>query len=204
MSVFSSHLDNEEEEDFLDVDTALPGQNFCCLSFLSPEKVLERKEVFVMKKFLDFLNLHTEENVQSKFDDFLFTHEESLTKEFTEQNNGQSSCRGLKVRGVYDSLKEAQNRAKLLQRMDRNFNVYVGQVGYWLPWDPNPDHVQESEYLEGELNKLMKGYKNNQAERDFFYAEQVQTYKNTKASSSEEVKEEVKEDGVEESKTPSF
>jgi hypothetical protein len=41
----------------------------------------------------------------------------------------------LKVRGVYDTLREAQVRAKVLQRRDPNFNVFLGQVGYWLPWD---------------------------------------------------------------------
>ena len=33
-------------EDFLDEDKPIPGQSYCCLSFLSPEKVLQKKEVF--------------------------------------------------------------------------------------------------------------------------------------------------------------
>jgi hypothetical protein len=31
------------KEDFLDEDNEIPGQRFCLLSFLSPEKVLEKK-----------------------------------------------------------------------------------------------------------------------------------------------------------------
>jgi hypothetical protein len=61
--------------------------------------------------------------------------------------------------------------------MDRSHNVFVGQVGYWLPWDPNPDAVTESEYMEKDLNTLMKQYKQNEVQRDMFYAEQVKTYK---------------------------
>lgn len=39
-------------EDFLDEDTEIPGQKYVLLSFLSPEKVLEKKDLFFFKKFL--------------------------------------------------------------------------------------------------------------------------------------------------------
>jgi hypothetical protein len=39
-------------EDFLDEDTEIPGQRYVLLSFLSPEKVLEKKELFFFKRFL--------------------------------------------------------------------------------------------------------------------------------------------------------
>lgn len=39
-------------EDFLDEDTEIPGQRVVLLSFLSPEKVLEKKELFFFQKFL--------------------------------------------------------------------------------------------------------------------------------------------------------
>ena len=34
----------EENEDYLEVDTKIPGQNYCCLSFISPEKFDEYKK----------------------------------------------------------------------------------------------------------------------------------------------------------------
>ena len=40
-------------EDFLDEDTEIPGQKYVLLSFLSPEKVLDKKELFFFKKFLE-------------------------------------------------------------------------------------------------------------------------------------------------------
>jgi hypothetical protein len=39
-------------EDFLDEDTEIPGQRYVLLSFLSPEKVLDKKELFFFHKFL--------------------------------------------------------------------------------------------------------------------------------------------------------
>tara|TARA_Y100000389_G_C17354926_1_gene460526 strand:+ start:123 stop:722 length:600 start_codon:yes stop_codon:yes gene_type:complete len=190
---------NESEnicEDYLDVDKPIHGQNYCCLSFISPEKILEKKEVFLTKKFLEHLNIENIENIDSKYEDFISLNEENLTKEFSEREGGSTSVRGVKIRGVYDTRKEADIRAQVLQRMDRSHHVYVAQVGYWLPWDPNPDNVQESEYLENELNNLMKQYKSNEIQRDMFYAEQVRNYKdnsnkNTENTNLEEVVESV-------------
>ena len=39
-------------EDFLDEDTEIPGQRYVLLSFLSPEKVLDKKEHYFFQKFL--------------------------------------------------------------------------------------------------------------------------------------------------------
>lgn len=79
---------------------------------------------------------------------------------------GISNCkiRGLKVRGVYDTYEDATERAKTLRDMDKHFHVFVGEVGKWLPWDPEPDskNVKDAEYAETELNTLMKSYMKNQ------------------------------------------
>jgi len=42
----------EPVEDFLDEDTEIAGQRYVLLSFLSPEKVLDKKELFFFQKFL--------------------------------------------------------------------------------------------------------------------------------------------------------
>jgi DNA repair exonuclease SbcCD ATPase subunit len=79
---------------------------------------------------------------------------------------GISNCkiRGLKVRGVYDTYEEATSRAKILRDTDKHFHVFVGEVGKWLPWDPEPDskNVKDAEYAETELNNLMQAYRKNQ------------------------------------------
>lgn len=71
------------------------------------------------------------------------------------------SLRGLKIRGIFGTKKEADARAKELQETDPNFHVFVGEVGKWCPWDPDPNSVDDQQYQEKELNDLMKGYKDN-------------------------------------------
>jgi len=184
-------------EDFLEVDQPLPGQSFVCLSFISPEKVLKRRETLIVKEFAKWFlkdlkkdkdpfhldpNKLTPEyidtlNVDEKFDDFLYANEEKITAKFNEENDFQTSIRGLKVRGVYESRREAEVRAKVLQRRDPNFHVFVGQVGYWLPWDPNPDNIADQEFSNEQLNTLMKKYQENRKHHDEMYAQETEERK---------------------------
>lgn len=76
---------------------------------------------------------------------------------------GIKNCniRGLKIRGVFANREEADKRANELQKIDPDFHVFVGEVGKWLPWDPDPNSVEDSVYAEDQLNDLVKGYKDN-------------------------------------------
>ena len=35
-----------KEEDFLEADQSIPGQKYVCLSFVSPEDILKKKDIF--------------------------------------------------------------------------------------------------------------------------------------------------------------
>lgn len=45
-------MSGQAREDFLDEDAEIPGQRFVLLSFLSPEKVLARKDQYIFEQFL--------------------------------------------------------------------------------------------------------------------------------------------------------
>ena len=177
------------EEDFLEVDQPIAGQNFVCISFISPEKVIKQKEIFFMNHFLlDLLKddkkreyiLNMDLNkldyskVSEMIEDFRIVNEKRINDLFDEETDFKTSIRGVKVRGIYDTLKEARVRASLLQKRDPKFNVFVGQCGYWLPWDPSSTDEIDAEYQEKQLNELMKNYKINAEQRDMFYQEDKQ------------------------------
>ena len=184
---------NELKEDFLEVDQSVPGQNYVCLSFVSPENILNNKEIFYANKFLKTIakNYDLDENtIEEKFKDFKYVNQDVLEKEFYEKNDFTTTVRGIKVRGVYDTLREAQVRAKVLQRRDPNFNVFLGQVGYWLPWDPNPHKIDNQEYAEQELNELVKSYRENQEKKDMHFQENIDYVKEQAAKENEKQKKE--------------
>ena len=188
-------------EDFLENDNEIPGQKYCCISFISPENVLEQKQVFFVHKFLETIakNYDLDRNkIQEKYKDFLYINEEKLQSEFNEQNDFRTSVRGVKIRGSYDSLKEAEVRAKVLQRKDRNHNVFVGQVGFWLPWDPSSHRVENQEYMESELNTLVKKYKENQEKKDIHFQENIDYVKEQEAKKNKDIEDARKESEISE------
>lgn len=187
----------ELQEDFLEVDSKIPGQNYCCLSFISPEKLIKNKDQFKLRNFLKYIvgnkledenhervrqsliediknNIDDDNKFSSIYEAWLLTREKDLEDKYNETVDFQTSMRGIKVRGTYDTLKEAQVRAKVLQRRDKNFNVFVGQVGYWLPWDPSTEDIKDQEYQEDQLNQLMKKYNENVDEKEEYYEQEKQ------------------------------
>lgn len=110
--------------------------------------------------------------IQEAYESFLFKNKKKLEEDFFAKNAFRTTVRGLKVRGCYDTHEEAAHRAKALQKLDPSFNVFVGQVGFWLPWDPSATDIQKQEYAEDQLNSLMKNYKDNEASKDEFFESQ--------------------------------
>jgi hypothetical protein len=165
----------EKKPDYLEVDETIPGQNYVCLSFLSPESLMQNKEAFKCVKFLQSYCKEQKlkfEEVYSKYQDFTYKYEDKLQRDFDEQNDFQTSVRGLKVRGVFDTRQAAEDRAKKLSLRDSAFHTFVGQVGYWLPWDPNADKVEGEVFQDSQLNNMMEKYQENNVNRDIFYEEQ--------------------------------
>jgi hypothetical protein len=235
----------DPREVYLENDKDIPGQHYVCLTFLSPEKVLASKDIYMFSEFLkDYeiqykiratetfmmsqvaklqatlggvvdtlerlgreskeitvedlsgafvmlkdvrksltsdvpkdLEAHVKAEmadfktttIQDAYDTYLYKNRKKLEEAFFTKNSFRTTIRGLKVRGVYDTYAEAMGRAKTLQKLDPDFNVYVGQVGFWLPWDPEPSEVPDQEYADDQLNQLMKKYKENESQRDEFY-----------------------------------
>jgi hypothetical protein len=113
----------------------------------------------------------TQTKLQEDYKDFLFKHQADLEDKFHAKNDFRTTVRGLKVRGVAPTYPEAAARAKKLQKQDPIHNIFVGEIGKWLPWDPSPNAIQEQEYAEEQLNQLMKRNKDNDDNVDNFYRE---------------------------------
>lgn len=184
------------KEDFLDEDKPIRGQNYVCLSFISPEDILIQKDVYFFNKFLGSFSKNMEELIASlkakypnenetlelvkenysyifnvnelneQYNFFKGNNSEDLEKEFHTLQEYRPTIRGIKVRGTFDTLKEAQVRAEVLKRMGDKFDIFIGQVGCWCPWSPNPNDLENQEYAETQLNTLMKKYKENTVNKE--------------------------------------
>ena len=113
----------------------------------------------VMKDFQDFITEEkdtiTASTLADDYKTFVDKNEEDLEKSFSIAHNFQTHTRGIKIRGSYPSVEEAELRCKMLREIDPHHDVYVGPVGLWMPWEPEAYKTGRVEYMEEELNKLM-------------------------------------------------
>lgn len=171
---FNSHM--EEESNKLSAADLSGAAQICRKSMLQMEPFIQDFQKFVKEKQRD-LNAS---KLTEEYDDFLFKNQVQLEDDFYAKNDFRTTVRGLKIRGSYSTREEAESRAKKLQKMDADHNIFVGQVGKWLPWDPAPSAIQDQEYAEDQLNTLMKKYKENEEAREMFHKEQRDRAKKTK------------------------
>lgn len=185
--------ENPKYVDLCDEDHPIAGQKFACMSFVSPEKILKKREVYLFNQFIknwefsksmeryfefihfiaykhnikadilindfnDFVKEESEKLKASGIDDdyknFLDKQEDKLNEQFNREHAFQTSVRGLKIRGVYNTQDEAEDKCKKLREGDPSHDIYVGPVGVWIPWDPDAYKTGRVEHMEDELNAL--------------------------------------------------
>ena len=222
---------NPKYVDLLEEDKPIAGQKFVCVSFVSPENILKKKDIFYFEEFLkhwdftkstqkftqflnflsfkynldfdklmadfkDFTKSECDTLAKTTIDDdyknFIDAKETDLEAEFTSRYNFMTSTRGVKIRGAYPTQQEAELRCRMLREVDPNHDVYVGPVGLWMPWEPEAYKTGRVEYLEDELNQLMKEKNLNEKQAKQEFEKRV---KAAKRAAIEENKKIAKESG---------
>ena len=213
---------NVKYVDLLEEDKPIAGQKFVCMSIVSPEQILKKKEIYFfeeflkkwefnksMEKFVQFINFisfkynvsfedltkdfkeFVEEekanlakgSLEDDYKTFLDNNEEDLQKKFNVAYNFQTNVRGIKIRGSYPTQEEAELRCKMLREISSADDIFVGQVGVWMPLDIEAYKTGNVEYMEEELNQLMHEKQKNEANAKNAFEKRV---KETKQNAIEE------------------
>lgn len=150
---FLKHFDFKKSLDkytqFLNFLSYKYNLDFQKLSKDLEEFVIEEKEKLV------------DTTIEDDYKSFVDNSEKKLQEEFSQLHNYETNTRGIKVRGSFGSQEEAELKCKQLREDDPNHDVYVGQVGLWMPFHPDAYKTGKVEYLEKELNELMSKKKEN-------------------------------------------
>jgi hypothetical protein len=155
------------------------------LNFLSYKYNISFEDV--SNDFKDFVKEERETlaktNMEDDYKTFIDNHEADLEKEFNRLHNFQTSTRGLKIRGSYPTVEEAELRCKMLREVDPNHDIMVGPVGMWMPWEPEAYKTGRVEYMEEELNQLMHEKTKNESNAKTAFDQRI---KETKKKAIEE------------------
>ena len=172
---------NPKYIDLCDEDPPIAGQKFACLSFVSPEKILKKRENYIFEQFLkqwefskcmeksmDFLNFlaykyHLKiDDVMADFTEFVKDEDVKMKasgvdddfKTYMEKNEDKLNEQFQRAHGVFPTQEEAEMKCKKLREVDPNHDIFVGPVGMWIPWDPDAYKTGRIEFMEEELNQL--------------------------------------------------
>ena len=188
--------------DYLDEDPVISSQKYCVVSVLTPKSFKQSVE--------------TDEKI---FEEVVPANELPLDASVTidEHNNVLKELAGVKtqllrfkkekeieqkkvtmytfkVRGAYESVEEAQKRITYLNSIDSNVNIYLAEVGKWCPFDDDPEKAKDAVYKDEELNRLMKGYKENQEKGKELFEKRKADMVAKALQDTKEKKEKLKED----------
>ena len=224
---------NPKYVDLCDEDPPIAGQKYVCLSFISPESILKKREIFLFEKFVqqwdmskslekfrDFMsfmsfkyNLDVEkvmadlqdfvneeeaklkesaQPVEDDYKNFIDKNEERLNNDFNRAHEFQTSVRGVKIRGVFSTQEEAERNCKKLRERDPTHDIYLGQVGVWMPFEPDAYKTGRVDFLEPELNRLHEEKMKNEARAKDAFEQRV---KDAKRKAIEENIEKAKKSG---------
>jgi hypothetical protein len=158
---------------FMDYDWKVKGLEHL-MAFLSKKYSLKIDDL--LKDAEEFGKVRDKEiretDIEEAWQVFLLKHEKETQEKYDQSVEFKTNVRGVKVRRAFATVEEAQVMAKVFQRKYPKDNLYIGKVGAWLPWDPSEHLMPEVEYAEKELNELMRRYKENEANKEIFFADQ--------------------------------
>lgn len=76
---------------------------------------------------------------------------------------------GLKIRGVAGTIDEAKRLSQKILRVDNNYDIYTVDIGKFFPLVVNPLEINDVEYQNEQLNKLIKNYLENRETANEFW-----------------------------------
>jgi hypothetical protein len=151
----------------LDEDPEIRRQKFVCMSFLTPSDVDVRDRGYFEARAFALANPGETFADAAAYDaaltDWCAQRQTDLDEEFQAATDGKPHIPIVKVRGSYKTYAEAAERCRDLNKVDQVVDIFVAQVGRWVPCDgKRREDETEVNYAEEQMQQLMSKRKENQ------------------------------------------
>lgn len=160
----------------------------------SAKQELQLNEDEQINKTLRTYRINQEE-LLDRFETYKNQNNRELEADFNKEFTEETSVRGFKVRGTFEDVADAKIKAEEVRKNVESYvHTFVAPVGYWCPWDPNADAVQDQEYMIPALNDMMDKRKRNVEQKDEFFEKRKQMMMdNVDQSRDKELREKLKQ-----------
>jgi hypothetical protein len=97
-----------------------------------------------------------DEVINDKYSAYITANRQALDHEYDRAHEYATSTRGIKVRGMYQDLANARDRAQFCRdELEPAIPAFVIPAGKWCPMDFEVDEISSQEYMLPQLNDLM-------------------------------------------------
>jgi hypothetical protein len=154
-------MSNPVVEDFLDEDTEVPGQRYALVSFLSPEKVLDKKELYFFKKFLEAYEVDWKVKNLEKYLVEVVKHindeldEKATELEKNDQLDAASICRNNRI-GLQDVMSTYESFVKKNQTDLNKTKITEAYDDFMYT---HKQKLEDEFYAQNEFHTSMRGVK---------------------------------------------
>lgn len=76
----------------------------------------------------------------------------------------------IKIKGVFEKVDDAKEHAKMLQKIDPTFDIYVVDMYAWLLVPPKIDDIEQV-HVDNKLNEIIAGHRDNQLKSKMYFEE---------------------------------
>lgn len=172
-------------------DPIIPSQTVCAVSFIPPKHDIQEEfdeSIWVKintaingtkEKIHNYLMKSSEDDVSKQSSSIVQLISGEISPLLLELKKDRAELlrksRGaVKVRGCYASEDEAKAAITKLQKLDNRFNIYMGQVGAFLPFNPPNETIENTKYQNEQLDNLITEYEKSRVGANQFFNERKQ------------------------------
>lgn len=76
----------------------------------------------------------------------------------------------VKIKGVFEKIDDAKEHAKMLQKIDPTFDIYVVDMYAWLLVPPKVEDIDQV-HVDSKLNEIVAGHRDNQLKSKMYFEE---------------------------------
>lgn len=140
----------------------------CESSEINPKESLSSKFENLQSDDLEILNIKDDNVTKSLLmnDDIIIDQRYCCISFMSPEQDNE--LYGLKIRGIFEHLDDANEYCKKKQQIDIYSHIYVAEVGKWLEWYPDPMKIIDQKYSNDSLNDIIQNKKKISEETEIF------------------------------------
>lgn len=106
----------------------------------------------------------------------------ALMSVVSENSNQKSERCALKIRGVFNTIKEANEHAELLHKSDQSYDIFVVEMYNWLLLPPDLTKIKDQKFVDERLNNIIVAHNESKEQAQQLFEERKNELKSGKTT----------------------